>query len=76
MYRITAACLSSMLLLAACGQSGDLYLPEKNEKAVVAGTPAAPPAPVQAPTPTPMPAPASPRPSYEDWDWDFDDDDE
>lgn len=50
MYRITAACLASASWLFACGQAGDLYVPEKEAqaKAVVSAAP---------PPPRPLPSP-------------------
>lgn len=78
MIRTLLTALLSMLLVA-CGQSGDLYLPDKEAqaKSVVSGTPppvaAAPAAPATPAAPT-MP---TPPPGFEDWDlddWDFDDD--
>lgn len=75
MFRTTITCLSAALLLAACGQSGDLYLPEKNGGTVVSGAPETPPVPAQTMPPAPMPAPSSPPPGFDDMDWDFDDDD-
>jgi predicted small lipoprotein YifL len=46
--------LLAILSLAACGQAGDLYLPDKKPEAV------ATPAPVSAPAPAPA-APADPE---------------
>ena len=48
------------LLLAACGQKGALYLPDKNAQVVT--TAAAPPAPAQSAPSTP-PTPAPPKPT-------------
>ena len=45
--------LSSVALLAACGQKGPLYLPDKNTKVIT--SPAAQPRPAPAPAATPTP---------------------
>jgi predicted small lipoprotein YifL len=49
-YRVVAA--ASLLLLAACGQKGPLYLPDKNPTPVAAA-PASAPAPAPAPSADP-----------------------
>jgi predicted small lipoprotein YifL len=54
MFRVIAplACL----LLAACGQKGNLYLPEDRESTVVPVQPAMAPAPAASPAPAATPA--------------------
>jgi len=55
MKRLTLLGFGVLLLLAACGQKGALYLPDKNA-AVVTSAPAAAPAPA-----APAAAPAAPK---------------
>jgi len=52
------------VLLAACGQKGALYLPDKNRNAVV--TPVASPVPMSSPVPTATPAAAPADPTKPD----------
>jgi predicted small lipoprotein YifL len=63
MKQLTLLTLGVLLLLAACGQKGALYLPDKNA-AVVTSAPAAAPAPA-APAATPA-APKKPDDQDED----------
>jgi predicted small lipoprotein YifL len=54
---------ATALLLAGCGQTGPLYLPDRGEvmtRPAPATTPAPPPAPTPAPTTAPATTPATP----------------
>jgi predicted small lipoprotein YifL len=53
MRRRALISLGALVLLAACGQKGALYLPDKNAAVVTspAAAPAAPPAPAASPAP-------------------------
>jgi predicted small lipoprotein YifL len=54
MHRIPILVLAlSALLLAACGQKGALYLPDRNAKVITRPAPAATPAPTTAPQQSP-----------------------
>jgi predicted small lipoprotein YifL len=52
--------LSSVALLAACGQKGPLYLPDKNPKVITSAAPEPGPAPAPAATPAPDGSTAQP----------------
>jgi predicted small lipoprotein YifL len=51
---------SLALLLAACGQTGALYLPDESQQIVVREREATSPAPSSSPTPSSTPAPSNP----------------
>ena len=61
--RGAALSTATALLLAGCGQTGPLYLPDRGEvmtRPAPATTPAPPPAPTPAPTTAPATTPATP----------------
>jgi predicted small lipoprotein YifL len=54
--RLSLTLLAASTLMAACGQKGPLYLPDKNPRVITRPAPAADPAPEN---PGPQPAPAT-----------------
>jgi len=58
--------LSAVLLVAACGQTGDLVLPDKAAKKPAPAAVTPPPAVAPAPAPAAAPPPAPAAPAAED----------